>query len=44
MNKETLLPGNSFATVDTKSTEGFHVSNGLDIVLDREEFYEPASE
>ena len=29
------------ASVDTKSTEAFRVSNGLDIVLDLEEVYDP---
>ncbi|MCH5347448.1 MAG: NADAR family protein [Muribaculaceae bacterium] len=32
---------NLCASVDTKSTEAFRVSNGLDIVLDREEVYDP---
>lgn len=41
MNKANSNSENSCAIVATKSTEAFRVSNGLDIILDREEVYDP---
>ena len=40
MNKKSTFSENFHASVDKNSTEAFRVSNGLDIVLDREEAYD----
>ena len=44
MNKKTPFSENFCASVDTTSTEAFRVSNGPDIVLDREEVYDPKTQ
>lgn len=41
MNYSDSNSGNFCVSVDTKSTEIFRVSNGLDIVLDCKEVYDP---
>ena len=44
MNKTNSKSENFYASVDTTSTETFRVSIGLEIVLDREEVYDPKTQ